>query len=491
MSLRRQATDKALPIWFVTAETWPQIRETLPPYVSLFAQASGFEPHAGRSLVYPGPSGAFEGVLFGLENKAAATADPFLPGRLVSLLPAGLYRFANAPHTPDLAALSWLLSSYRFTRYKSQGAELPELCAPEGVDADRVERIAEAVTLGRDLINTPANDLGPDSLEEAALQLATRYKAKSSIIRGEKLLQTNFPLIHAVGRASDKAPRLIDFAWGPTDAPKVTLVGKGVCFDSGGLDIKPGSAMLLMKKDMGGAATALALAAMIMDAQLPIRLRVLIPAVENAISGNAFRPGDIYPSRKGLTIEIGNTDAEGRLVLADALALADEEAPDLLIDFATLTGAARVALGPDLPPFYTGDDALADAITAHGTALADPVWRLPLWPPYAKLLDSKVADLNNVSSGSFAGSITAALFLQRFVEKAKAWVHFDLYAWTPSAKPGHPEGAEIQVGRLLFSLIEERFSLSSPSLTEALQNVPPQPPEPGPFADENAKDPTP
>jgi len=491
MPLRRHATDKALPIWFVTAETWPELRDSLPPFVKTFAETSGFAAQPGRTLVFPGSSGALEGVLFGLEAKNAEAADPLLPGRLVSAIPAGLYYFANHPLDLELATLSWLLSGYRFTRYKSASAEIPELCAPDGVDADRIEKIAEAVALGRDLINTPANDLGPDALEEAALRVTTTYKAKASILRGDKLQMNNFPLIHAVGRASDKAPRLIDFSWGPLDAPKVTLVGKGVCFDSGGLDIKPSSAMLLMKKDMGGAATALALAAMIMGANLPVRLRVLIPAVENAISGNAFRPGDIYPSRKGLTIEIGNTDAEGRLILADALALADEDAPDLLIDFATLTGAARVALGPDLPPFYTQDDALAEAILAHGAALADPVWRLPLWSPYAKLLDSKIADLNNVSSGSFAGSITAALFLRRFVEKAKAWVHFDLYGWTPSAKPGHPEGGEVQTARLLLALIEQRFASGTPILGDTLTNIPPEAPEPPPFAEETATDLTP
>ena len=282
-------------------------------------------------------------------------------------------------------------------------------------------------------------------------------KAKTSVIRGDALIEANFPLIHAVGRAADKAPRLVDFSWGESHAPKVTLVGKGVSFDTGGLDIKPESAMLLMKKDMGGAATALALGQMVMDARLPICLRVILPIVENAISSKAMRPGDVYPSRKGLSVEVGNTDAEGRLILADALALGDEEAPDLLIDFATLTGAARVALGPDLPPFYTMDDVLAAEIARHAAQAYDPVWRLPLWDPYDKLLDGKITDLSNISSGPFAGSITAALFLRRFVEKAKAWAHFDIYAWTPTAKPARPEGGEIQVARLLFDLIEGRY----------------------------------
>ena len=267
----------------------------------------------------------------------------------------------------------------------------------------------------------------------------------------------NFPLIHAVGRASERAPRLIELKWGEREHPRVALVGKGVCFDSGGLDIKPESAMLLMKKDMGGAASVLALAHMIMDRGLKVRLTVLIPAVENSISGAAFRPRDVYPSRKGLTVEVGNTDAEGRLVLADALALADESAPELLIDMGTLTGAARVALGPDVPPFYTADESLAAALARHAATENDPLWRLPLWQPYDALLDSKVADLNNVSSGNFAGSILCALFLKRFVEAATAWLHIDIYAWTPAAKPGRPEGGECQAARALYALLAERY----------------------------------
>ena len=303
----------------------------------------------------------------------------------------------------------------------------------------------------------PPTISAPTALEEAALALAKRHRVKPSVIRGDELLKQNFPLIHAVGRAAGQEPRLVDFSWGPPKAPKVTLVGKGVCFDTGGLDIKPESAMALMKKDMAGAATALGLAHMIMDAELEVSLRVLLPIVENAISGNAFRPGDVYPSRKGPTVEIGNTDAEGRLILADALALADEETPDLLFDFATLTGAARVALGPDLPPFYSDDDELAAAIASHGTAVNDPVWRLPLVAPYDSLIDGKVAEINNISGSPFAGSIIAALFLRRFVEKAKAWAHFDIFGWTPAAKPGRPEGGEAQTARLLYDLLEKRF----------------------------------
>jgi leucyl aminopeptidase len=295
--------------------------------------------------------------------------------------------------------------------------------------------------------------MGPAELEDAARAVASRHGARARVIVGENLLSENFPLVHAVGRAAAWAPRLIDFTWGDDAHPRVTLVGKGVCFDTGGLDIKPESGMLNMKKDMGGAATVLALAHMLMDRGARLRLRVLIPAVENAIGGAAFRPRDVYRSRKGITVEIGNTDAEGRLILADALALADEEKPELIIDMATLTGAARVALGTEVVPFYTDDDALAATLAQSAAAESDPLWRLPLWGPYDQLLDSKVADVNNVSSGGFAGSITAALFLRRFVTTAKAWLHFDIFAWNQAGKPGRPEGAECQAARALYHLL--------------------------------------
>jgi leucyl aminopeptidase len=299
--------------------------------------------------------------------------------------------------------------------------------------------------------------MGPDELEQAARTLARAHKAKISVISG-KALERGFPMIHAVGKASPRAPRLIDLSWGPAGAARITLVGKGVCFDTGGLDIKPASGMALMKKDMGGAATVLGLAQMIMAAKLRVRLRVLIPAVENAIAGNAFRPGDVLKSRKGITVEIGNTDAEGRLVLGDALALADEDRPDLLVDMATLTGAARVALGPDLPPFYTDDDALAEAIATAGRDVYDPVWRLPFWQPYNRLFESAVADMNNSGDSGFAGSITAALFLKRFVEKAKAYVHFDIYGWAPTPRAGRPKGGEAQAMRAMFEVIRQRVT---------------------------------
>jgi leucyl aminopeptidase len=453
-----EPTPGAIPIHFVTSDTWEKQEAALSDAARNFARASGFEPKAGRLLLVPGEGGAIARVLFALGRAEGRTSDPFLPGELATRLPAGTYHFANEPHDTALAALGFLLASYRFGRYKFSEKDRPQLVAPEGADCHSLQRIASAVELGRDLINTPANDMGPQALEDAIVAVADKHASVCNIVRGDDLLAQNFPLLHAVGRAAAEPPRIIDFHSGAADAPKVTLVGKGVCFDTGGLDIKTSAGMLLMKKDMGGAASALALASMIMEAKLPLRLRVIIPVVENAIAGNAFRPGDIYRSRKGLTVEIGNTDAEGRLILADALALADEDEPDLLFDFATLTGAARVALGPDLPPIYTEDDALAAACMEHGRKVHDPVWRMPLWTPYDKQLDGKISDLVNVSSGPFAGSITAALFLRRFVERAKAWAHFDVYAWNPKTLPGRPEGGEIQVARLLFSMLAEGYA---------------------------------
>jgi leucyl aminopeptidase len=446
-----------LPVTFVTAATWTEIRDRLDGRSRAFADAAGFEPKAGRHLLLPGPDGGLMGVLFGLENGEEKSKDLLRPGALPTLLPAGTYRFANAPHDARLAALAFALGSYRFARYRKAEDKEIRLELFPGLDGADLTRIAQAVGLARDLINTPANDMGPAALEAAALALATRHGATFRAIVGADLLTQNFPLIHAVGRAADQAPRLVDIGWGDPAHPKITLIGKGVCFDTGGLDIKPESGMLNMKKDMGGAATVLALAHMLMDRGTKVRLRVLLPVVENAISGSAFRPRDIYRSRKGLSVEIGNTDAEGRLILADALALADEEAPELIVDMATLTGAARVALGPEVVPFYTDDDALADALARSADAESDPLWRLPLWGPYDQMLDSKVADVNNVAAGGFAGSITAALFLRRFVSAAKAWLHCDIFAWNPATKPGRPEGAECQGARALYHLLMARY----------------------------------
>jgi leucyl aminopeptidase len=446
----------AVPVQFVTAATWDAVRGALEPAHSAFADAAGFLPRAGQHLMLPAADGSLAKVLFAVDGPLASAPDRFLAGKLPGLLPAGVYRLVDAPEA-RLAALAFALGHYRFDRYRKRDGKDLRLEVPAGVDADELSRIVAAVSLTRDLVNTPANDMGPAELEQAARDVAARHGAKVQAVVGDDLLAHGFPLVHAVGRASAGAPRLIDMTWGRPSDPKVTLVGKGVCFDSGGLDIKPDSAMLLMKKDMGGAATVLALADMIMGARLKVRLRVLVPAVENAIAGNAFRPRDVYPSRKGLTVEIGNTDAEGRLVLADALAYADEETPDLLIDLGTLTGAARVALGPEIPPFYTNDDRLAETIARHAEAEHDPLWRLPLWRAYDAMLESKVADLGNIGSGGFAGSILCALFLNRFVTAAKAWLHVDIYAWNPSTKPGRPEGGECQAARALFALIAERY----------------------------------
>jgi leucyl aminopeptidase len=447
----------AIPITFATKATWDAIRDGLAPPSRQFALAHDFTAKPGKCLILPSADGQIAQVLFGLEDADARSRDPFRPGALPGLLPPGTYRFANAPHDTRLATLAFALGCYRFSRYRKADAPNVKLVPPDGIDVADVNRMAEAATLARDLINTPSNDMGPEELAQAAEALAKRFGASFACIIGNDLPRQNFPLIHAVGMASPRAPRLIDIGWGDPSHPKVTLVGKGVCFDTGGLDLKPSSGMLIMKKDMGGAANVLALALMVMDAKLKVRLRVLIPAVENAVAGNAFRPLDVFKSRKGLTVEIGNTDAEGRLVLADALALADEEKPDLLIDLGTLTGAARVALGPDLPPFYTNDETLALDISRLAKQENDPLWRMPLWPPYDGWLDSKVANINNAPSGGFAGSIICALFLQRFVEAAKSWLHVDIYGWTPSAKPARPEGGECQAARAIYQCLSERY----------------------------------
>lgn len=452
-----ETSSTAIPITFVTKSSWDQVAETLPPAQRQFATASAFSGKPGGYLALPAPDGAIAQVLFGLEDHGTRSRDLFRPGALPGLLPPGTYRFANAPHDARLAALAFALGCYRFARYRKADRPDVRLVPPDGVDAAELTRMADAAMLARDLINTPSNDMGPEELAAAAQELATEFGASFACTIGEELAK-NFPLIHAVGMASSRAPRLIDIGWGDPSHPKVTLVGKGVCFDTGGLDLKPSSGMLIMKKDMGGAANVLALARMVMDAKLKLRLRVLIPAVENAVAGNAFRPLDIFTSRKGITVEIGNTDAEGRLVLADALALADEENPDLLIDLGTLTGAARVALGPDLPPFYTHDETLAADIARCTAQENDPLWRMPLWPPYDAWLDSKTATITNAPSGGFAGSITCALFLQRFVEHAKSWLHVDIYGWTPTAKPARPEGGECQAARAIYRVLSERYA---------------------------------
>ena len=450
-------TDKdkaATPIWLVRADNVEGWRNAHAGAGAAWVETSGFKGEAGKVLLLPDGSGGVAGVLLG----TGGGEDPLVTGALASALPPGDYRFAgDFEGDPELATLGYALGTYRFTRYSGKARDWPRLVLPHGVDGEEVGQLVRAIFLARDLINTPTNDMSPADLAAAALRVADTHGATVTTIVGDDLLAHNYPMVHAVGRAAAVEPRLVDMRWGREDAPRVTLVGKGVCFDTGGLDIKPASAMGLMKKDMGGAAATLALAQLLMEAKLDIRLRLLIPAVENSVSGNAFRPGDVLQSRKGLTVEIGNTDAEGRLILADALVEADSESPDLLIDMATLTGAARVALGPELPPFYTHDDAFAQDLGAAAGEMADPVWRMPLWKPYDSWLDSKIADVSHISDGPFAGSITAALFLARFVEKAKVHAHFDIYGWMPKPKPGRPVGGEAQAIRALYRLIRRRY----------------------------------
>ena len=449
--------EAATPVRLVAREHIDAVLGTLPPAQAAWARRAGFGGKPGEVVPLPDAEGNVALVLAGAG--AASDAPSIAPGALAERLPAGVYHFVSddAPHVdPALITLGWLLSAYRFDHYKDgNGKEWPRLVAPEGVSADAVTRQAQAVFLGRNLINTPALDLGPAELAEHVRALAEEFGAGFEEVTGAKL-KRGFPMIHAVGMAAaeDRAPRLLDLRHGDS-GPRVTLVGKGVCFDTGGLDIKPSSAMRLMKKDMGGSAAALACARMIMAEGLPLRLRVLIPAVENAVSGPAFRPGDVLRSRKGLTVEVGNTDAEGRLILADALTLADEEAPDLLVDFATLTGAARVALGPQLPAMFATDDAQAARLLTLARAQDDPLWQLPLWKPYLDDMKSDIADIVNIAGNGFAGAITAALFLSRFVERARTWMHLDIYGWNPKATPGRPKGGEPQGARAVFHFIRE------------------------------------
>jgi leucyl aminopeptidase len=459
------ATDAATArsIWIAKSDTWADIAPDVTPAQRQWLAAQSFNASARKTVLVPGIDGSIAGAVFGAAPPRTTSlvvrhdrmaAPEVLVGGLPSSLPAGTYKFATPPANAELAAIAWGLGGYRDRRYKSSngGEPQPRLVIPDGADDIRVRGIVDGVCFGRDLINMPSNDLGPAELEAAVRQLAAIHSATVASTIGDELLKQKLNLIHAVGRASPRAPRLIDLRWG-NDGPLITLVGKGICFDTGGLDLKPSAGMLLMKKDMGGAAAVLALAHMVMTAKLKVRLRVLISAAENAVAGNAFRPGDVITSRAGLTVEIGNTDAEGRLVLADALSLADDETPDLIATFSTLTGAARTALGPELPPYYTDDDALAVGLDAACRAVADPVWRLPIWNSYEPMLDSSVADINNVSEGPFAGSIIAALFLRKFVKQAPRFLHLDIFGWRPAAKPLGPRGGEVQGARALFQLL--------------------------------------
>jgi leucyl aminopeptidase len=442
-------------IHIVSPTDWEDWLARQPARVRAAVAAHRLTGKPGNAAVLPGQGAEDWSALLVCDEPATS---PWRFASRAAALPEGTYRIEGG--SPGIGALGWLLAQHRFDRYRA--AENPGgpriLLTDEPARIDEIVRLAEATALVRDLVDTPANDMGPPQLEAEARRLAERHGATLTITTGKEL-ESGYPLIHAVGRAADKAfaPRLIELEWGHPDHPRVALVGKGVCFDSGGLDIKPGAGMRLMKKDMGGAAHTLALAGLVMAARLPVRLHLLVPAVENAIAGNAFRPGDVIRSRKGLSVEITNTDAEGRLILADALAKAIEAMPALILDYATLTGAARVALGPDLPATFANDEGLAADLLAAGERVHDPLWRLPLWGGYGDMLKSDVADLNNAPDGGFAGAITAALFLGRFVPDGTPWVHFDTFAWRPTAKPGRPKGGEAYGLRAGWELLKERY----------------------------------
>ena len=450
----------ALPLWLVTEASHAVWLRQQPAPVVGWVQAQAFQAERHRVIVIPSADGGVAGAVAGLG--ALGSVDNLTlwhAAGLVDRLPAGTWQLATplAGHPATQFVLGWLTGSYRFGRYRTVPPPRAKLLPPPGADVAYAQAAALATGLARDLVNTPANDLGPGALAQAALDLASRFGARCHVIEGHELQASGYPLVHAVGAGSPRAPLMVDLRWGRAGAPRVTLVGKGVCFDTGGLDLKPGGAMLLMKKDMGGAACALGLALLLLSHDAPVQLRVLLPCVENSIDGLAYRPGDVLRSRKGLTVEIGNTDAEGRLVLADALAAADEEKPDLLIDLATLTGAARTALGPELPAAYATDETLLRELRAAGESECDPVWPMPLWAGYDDEFSSKVADIGNVSAGAFAGSIIGALFLKRFVTATPLWLHLDLYAWNPRERPGRPVGAEAQCVRALYRMIRGRY----------------------------------
>ncbi|MCA0908188.1 leucyl aminopeptidase family protein [Ruegeria marisrubri] len=453
------SSDPSIPLHVIAQPDLDNWLQDQPDTARAWVAANGFTGAMGQTLLVPDAHGAVDFVLagYGTEDKRARKRFPLAAAAMA--LPEGTYHIASGIPADrlEMECFGWLMTGYAFDRYASQSAGTAALVAPEGVDANRIEAMANAEVLTRDLVNTPASDMGPEQLQQAAEALAGEFGAACSVISGAALLEQNFPMIHTVGRAAEQAPRLIELNWG-SSGPKLTLVGKGVCFDTGGLNLKPGASMGLMKKDMGGAANVLGLARMIMQLGFPLQLRVLIPAVENALAGNAFRPGDILTSRKGLTVEINNTDAEGRLVLADALALAEEGEPDLVISMATLTGAARVAVGPDLAPFYTDDQRCASALSHAAEASADPVWRMPFHTPYEAMIEPGIADLDNAPSGGFAGSITAALFLRRFVGACR-YIHFDIYSWQPSKEPGRTKGGLGQGPRAVLTALPEMLEL--------------------------------
>ncbi len=448
-------SNASLPVQFVLASRWGAWLEAQDAAHRGWLDSTGVGGAAGDFAVLPGPDGKASSAVLVLPD--SPTLWDF--GALATRLPAGTWKLGDtAPVSPTDAAVAIGLGTWRFERYKAKkGKEGATILWPDNAAKARATAMIDSICLARDLITTPSSDMGPAELAEAAQQLGQKHGARINVIVGDDLLAQNFPMIHAVGRASTRAPRLIDLTWGEESDPKVTLVGKGVCFDTGGLDLKPAAGMLNMKKDMGGAATMMAVAGMVMACKLPVRLRLLVPAVENSVSGNAFRPLDVVPTRKGITVEIGNTDAEGRLILCDALHEGASEKPTMMVDCATLTGAARVSLGTDLPALFCNDDDLANGLIASGETVADPMWRMPLYKPYRKLLDSKVADINNVSGGTFGGAITAALYLQEFVPDDVPWAHLDMMAWNNTARPGRPEGGEAQAARAIFATIEKRI----------------------------------
>ena len=451
-------SSSAVPVQFVPESRWRSWLKEQTASSRAWIESTGVAGKAGDLAMLPGDNGKAAGAVLVLSAKP----NLWDFGALATRLPDGTWKLASAtdPVSPTDAAVAIGLGTWRFERYRSRKAKpVAKLVWPDGADKKRATAMIEALCLARDLITTPSSDMGPAELAAAAQSLAKQHGAKLKVIVGNDLLKQNYPMVHAVGRASARLPRLIDLRWGNARHPKVTLVDKGVCFDTGGLDLKPASGMLNMKKDMGGAATMMAVAAMVMAAKLPVRLRLLVPAVENSVSGNAFRPLDVVPTRKGITVEIGNTDAEGRLILCDALHEGASEKPMMMVDCATLTGAARVALGTDLPALFCNDDRLADDLLAAGRAVNDPMWRLPLFAGYRRLLDSKVADINNAPGVAFGGAITAALYLKEFVPDGVPWAHFDMMAWNNGSRPGRPEGGEAQAARAIFAAIEKRVAL--------------------------------
>jgi leucyl aminopeptidase len=449
-----QDVQSSIPLQPLDEQALKDWKESASATAWKWVEASGFKAAPGQSCAVPGDDGGPQCWLSGMEKQGWLYQLAALP----ALLPEGLYRLdCDWSRERRLqASLGWGLASYRFERYKASGKPRPTLLLADDIEQD-ARALLEAQCLVRDLVNTPTEHMGPADLANAVEQQADLFDAEVGVVSGDELLTRNFPAIHAVGRASTRPPRLVELNWGAEDAPLLALVGKGVCFDTGGLDLKTTAGMALMKKDMGGAAHALALARLVMEYRLPVRLQLLIPAVENSVAGNAYRPGDVISTRKGLSVEIGNTDAEGRVVLADALAYTCEQSPDLVIDFATLTGAARVALGADLPPLFSNRPDVAQGIQQAGDAVEDPLWTMPLYQPYRKQIESPLADLNNSSKSSYGGCITAALFLESFVQPDIPWVHIDTFAWNEANRPGRPMGGEALGLRAVFRYLQQRY----------------------------------